>query len=53
MAPDTETDREAAPVGGYFLIEAPSYDSALALARASPHAAYGGLIEIRRIAGDR
>ncbi|MGH7539662.1 MAG: hypothetical protein ACRELC_01565, partial [Gemmatimonadota bacterium] len=53
VAPDTVADRASAPVSGYFLVAAPSYDSALAIARASPHAAYGGLIEVRRIVGAR
>lgn len=49
VAPETVSDPAAAPVSGFFLVEAPSLDSALAVARASPHAAYGGLIEVRRI----
>ncbi len=53
VTPDAATDRTSEPIGGFFLVEAPSYDSAVAIARASPHAAYGGLIEVRRIVGAR
>lgn len=37
-------------VGGYILIEAGSYDEALALARTNPALEYGLTIEIRQIA---
>lgn len=53
VPPTTETDRLSTPVTGFFLVEAPSYDSAVAIARASPHAAYGGLVEIRQIVRGR
>lgn len=36
-------------VGGYFVITAPSYADALALARACPHLDYGGTVEVRPI----
>jgi hypothetical protein len=43
------TDPGSTSVSGYFLVQAPSDDSAVAIARASPHVRYGGLVEIRRI----
>jgi hypothetical protein len=36
-------------LGGYFLIEAESYDAALKIAASCPHLKYGGLIELREI----
>jgi hypothetical protein len=36
-------------LGGYFLIEAESYDDALKVAASCPHLKYGGLIELRQI----
>jgi hypothetical protein len=36
-------------IGGYFLIEATSYDEALRACEASPHLRYGGTIEVREI----
>ena len=50
VAEEVPSDRASTAVSGFFLVAAPSYDSAVAIARASPHAAYGGLIEVRRIA---
>jgi hypothetical protein len=39
----------ATAIGGYFLIRAEHYDDAVRIARESPHARYGGTIEVRRI----
>ncbi len=36
-------------VSGYFVIRASDYDSAVAIARESPHLKYGGTIEVRAI----
>ena len=36
-------------LGGYFLIEAPSYAAALDLARDCPHLLHGGTIEVREV----
>lgn len=36
-------------VGGYFVITAPSYADALALAKECPHLDYGGTVEVRPI----
>ncbi|MCK6446091.1 MAG: YciI family protein [Planctomycetes bacterium] len=36
-------------VGGYFLIQAESYEEALGLCRGNPHTKYGGTLELRRI----
>ena len=36
-------------LGGFWLIEASSYDEALALVGDSPHLEYGGTLEVRRI----
>ena len=36
-------------LGGYFLIEAESYDDAIKIAAGCPHLKYGGLIELRQI----
>lgn len=38
-------------IGGYFLIEAASYDEALSACEGSPHLRYGGTIEVREIEG--
>lgn len=37
------------PVSGFFLIRAASLEEALAIARESPHAHYGGIVEVRAI----
>ena len=37
------------PVSGFFLVSAEDYDAAVAIARGSPHLAFGGVIEVRRI----
>lgn len=42
-------EARTARVSGFFLVRAVDDDSALALARTSPHVAYGGAIEIRRV----
>jgi hypothetical protein len=42
-------------LGGYFMIEAPSYDDAVGQSRDCPHLEYGGTIEVRQVdpmAGD-
>jgi hypothetical protein len=36
-------------VAGYYVIEAPDYDAAVALGRGCPHTKYGGWIEVREI----
>ena len=36
-------------LGGYYTIEAASYEQAMDRARDSPHLAYGGTIEVRQI----
>jgi hypothetical protein len=36
-------------LGGYFLIEAPSYNDAVAQAQDCPHLEYGGTIEVRQV----
>ena len=36
-------------LGGFFLVRAPDYEAALAIARTCPHLKYGGWIEVRRI----
>jgi hypothetical protein len=36
-------------LGGYYAIEAASYDEAMDRARDCPHLAYGGTIEVRQI----
>ena len=36
-------------VSGYFLVDAPSYDAAVEIARSCPHAASKGRIEVRQI----
>ena len=42
--PYTETKEV---LGGYYLIEAPSYEKAVEECRDSPHLSYGGTIEVR------
>jgi hypothetical protein len=37
------------PMGGYFLLQADSYEDALNIATQCPHLKYGGVIEIRQI----
>jgi hypothetical protein len=36
-------------LGGYFIVEASSYDEAVEIARGCPHLDYGGRIEVRQI----
>jgi len=36
-------------LGGYYLIEAESYDQAVERSRDCPHLAYGGTIEVRQV----
>lgn len=36
-------------LGGYYLIEAASYDEAVERARDCPHLGYGGTIEVRQV----
>ena len=36
-------------LGGYYIVEAPSYDDAIGYARDCPHLEYGGAIEVRQI----
>ena len=36
-------------LGGYYTIEAPSYDEAVKLALEHPHLEYGGTVEVRKI----
>ena len=38
-------------LGGFYLIEAESYDQAVQLASTNPHVEYGGVIEVRHIFG--
>ena len=38
-------------LGGFYLIEAASYDQAVELASTNPHVEYGGVIEVRHIFG--
>jgi hypothetical protein len=42
---------ELAAVGGFFLVNAASDESAAALARSSPHVKYGGTVVVKRVAG--
>ena len=42
---------DAAALGGFFIVGAPSAGAARTLAEQHPHARYGGTIVIRRIAG--
>ena len=44
--PYTETKEV---LGGYFTIEAPDYDAAVAECRDCPHLEYGGTIEVREV----
>ena len=36
-------------LGGYYLIEAPGYEAAVAESRTCPHLEYGGTIEVRQV----
>jgi len=36
-------------LGGYYIIEAPTYDHAVEHARGCPHLEYGGTIEVRQV----
>ena len=36
-------------LGGYFTVQAASYDEAVALTKDSPHLEYGGTIEVRQV----
>lgn len=38
-------------LGGFYLIEAASYEEAVKLAESNPHVEYGGVIEVRHIFG--
>ena len=38
-------------LGGFYLIEASSYDEAVKIAETNPHVEYGGVIEVRHIYG--
>lgn len=38
-------------LGGYYLIEASSYEEAVDRAQAHPHLEYGGVIEVRQVFG--
>lgn len=38
-------------LGGFYLIEAASYEQAVELASTNPHVEYGGVIEVRHIYG--
>ncbi|HEY1754088.1 MAG TPA: YciI family protein [Bryobacteraceae bacterium] len=38
-------------LGGFYLIEADSYDHAVELTQGHPHLEYGGVIEVRQIFG--
>jgi len=38
-------------LGGFYLIEASSYDQAVELASTNPHVEYGGVIEVRHVYG--
>jgi hypothetical protein len=42
-------DPERGKLTGYFLIEATSYDDALAVTRGCPHLRHGGTVEVRRV----
>lgn len=44
--PYTETKEV---LGGYYLIEAPSYEAAVDRSRDCPHLEYGGTIEVRQV----
>ena len=56
LAPERQvlaSPTSAAPVGallgGYFVITAPSFEEAVAVARSCPHVVHGGAVEVRRI----
>lgn len=53
VAPDVEPDPVSTGISGFFLVAASSYDSAVAIARGSPHVAYGGVVEVRRLVDGR
>jgi len=36
-------------LGGYYIVEAASYDAAVDIARECPHLEYGGTIEVRQV----
>ena len=36
-------------IGGYFMVEAPDYDAAVAVARTCPHMEFDGSIEVRLV----
>ena len=36
-------------IGGYFMVEAPDYDQAVAIARTCPHVEFDGSIEVRLV----
>jgi hypothetical protein len=38
-------------LGGYYTIEAPSYDEAVKLTLDHPHVEYGGTVEVRQVYG--
>jgi hypothetical protein len=38
-----------APLGGYFVISAKSWDAAMEVARSCPHLKHGGTIEVRQV----
>lgn len=38
-------------LGGFYTVEAPSYDEAVTIAMTHPHVEYGGTIEVRKIFG--
>jgi len=38
-------------LGGFYLIEADSYDHAVELSMAHPHLEYGGVVEVRHVFG--
>ena len=38
-------------LGGFYLIEADSYDHAVALSLGNPHLEYGGVVEVRHVYG--
>jgi hypothetical protein len=38
-------------LGGYYTIDAPSYDEAVKLALEHPHVEYGGTVEVRQVYG--
>ncbi len=48
-SPRTLDEQMRAPVGGFFVVTAQSYEEAVALARGHPHVTYGGTIEVRAI----